>query len=154
MNAIWRLTCRSGMVLAGLILLSLTSSARAQSVSDLIGMFQNLPSGTQQQLISQLTGTDTTTDTTGTTTEGESLPLGTDAITYARQGSPGTQVRAATQGEPIPPITIYPPPTPVDDPDLWDRVKEVVFDSLVQAFTDVWGLPINIPTAKTVDENY
>lgn len=156
MNRIHHFACRTSLIVTGFLFCSLgVGSASGQSASELLSLFQNLPSSTQQQLISQLTGgtsTDTTTDTDTTTTDGESLPLGTDAIDYVRTGSPGSQVRSATQGNPIPPITVYPPPTPEEDPDLWDRVKNVFVESLFQAFVDVTGLPINIPTAKSADE--
>ena len=155
MNTIRRFSYRTAMILlAGWLLGGLgVRSASAQSINDVLSLLQNLPSSTQQQLINQfLGGTGGTGETGGsTTTDGEGLPLGKAAINYTRTGSPGSQVRSANRGNPTPPNTIYPPPIPVEEPDFWDRVKEVFVESLFQAFMDVTGNPINIPTAKAAE---
>jgi len=87
----------------------------------------------------------TTDDTTTTTTDSDNaLPNGRAAIAYAREGSPGSQVRAAAHGEDPTPYTIYPVDTGEDYPDFWDRIKEIILDALMQFFMDVTG--ISIPT--------
>jgi len=87
----------------------------------------------------------TTDDTTTTTTDSDNaLPNGRAAIAYAREGSPGSQVRAAAHGEDPTPYTIYPVDTGEDYPDFWDRIKEIILDALMQFFTDITG--ISIPT--------
>jgi hypothetical protein len=135
-------------------------NAPALSTTELLEAWSNLSSSEQSQIQSILSGTSTDSDSTTSTDtstdtdsdSGDGEPLGTDAITYVRTGSPGSQVDAAIAGKPINPITVY----PIDldeEPSLWDRVKEVLINSLEAAFENVTGIPVGTLTAKAVDED-
>jgi hypothetical protein len=124
--------------------------------SDLLQTFNSLPQDQQNQLLDQIagdisgtgtgTGTGTTTGTgTGTTTTTGTnqggLPLGQDAIAFVLANSPSNQVNAARNGTPTFQGEMF--EQPVDEPDFWDRVKEVFIDGLIQAFTQSFGFDLS-----------
>jgi len=130
-----------------------TGTASAITVSEVLQTLQNLSEDQQSQLLDTNAGdisgsaTDTTSDTssdTTTTSSSDGLPLGKDAINFVRANSPSVQVNAARNGTPTLLGTMF--EMPEDEPDFWDRVKEVFIDGLMEAILNTWDLDITLPT--------
>jgi len=130
-----------------------TKTGSAITVSEVLQTLQTLPADQQSQLIETIagdisdtnplttTGTDLDTVTTGDT---DGLPLGREAINYVRANSPAVQVNAARGGTPILLGTMF--ELPEDEPDFWDRVKQVFVDGLMEAILNTWDLNLTLPT--------
>ncbi|MFA5865958.1 MAG: Ig-like domain-containing protein [Phycisphaerae bacterium] len=120
-----------------------TKAFGQDNISQILTLLQTLPQDQQDALINQFAGTTSGTSTTGTTTTtgtgSTGLPLGKDAINFVRfTNSPALQVNAARAGTPILLGTMF--TVPEEQPDFYDRVKTVFFQSLAQALTNILHL--------------